>query len=146
MSVSLSSSLSLPSLCVYSSPLAEINNEINDNRPENCFGFCSATILLFRLFFFLFTRAFSFLLPGSTRGKRDLSDHPARNLLDIYCASLSFSLNFAESKGRIISSRYIPHDVCSISHLSLAYYCIGKLIGLLISECNILRCETQEKW
>lgn len=112
--------------------------------PKTVLGFVARPSFYSGCFFFLFTRAFSFLLPGSTRGKRDLSDHPARNLLDIYCASLSFSLNFAESKGRIISSRYIPHDVCSISHLSLAYYCTGKLIGLLISECNISRCETQE--
>lgn len=95
------SHVSLPSLHVYPSPIVEINNEINDNRPENCFGFCSATILLSRhavFFFSLVCSRFSFLLSGSTRGKRDSSDHPARNLLDIYCASLSLSLSISQNR------------------------------------------------
>lgn len=96
----ISFSLSQPSLCVYPSLLAEINNEINDNRPENCFGFCSATILLSRhAVFFFFCRAFSFLLPGLTGGKRDSNDHPARNLLDIY-----YALVLRSRKGRLSRS------------------------------------------
>lgn len=86
-------------LSPYLSPFMKINNEINDNRPENCFGFCSATILLSRGTFFSF--AFPFLF-GLDWGKTWLrGDHPARNLLVIYCVSVLHS-----RKGRL--SRSVP--------------------------------------